>query len=172
MLVFWAMRGGGAGSWGVTTSATFQTFPTFNVSVSTLTVSTLTNAAMGNVIAAHARHIFDWDTLRAGQYFYLYAAATGPVMMVNTYFPEASVVQASTAILPFVTEARLLGAVVTSSTTSKNINDALQSADDIVGANLAMGSRLVSANVYRDSPDLVGQTYTQLLNAGAPKYVA
>jgi len=28
------MRGGGAGSWGVIVSATFQTFPTFNVTLS------------------------------------------------------------------------------------------------------------------------------------------
>jgi hypothetical protein len=126
---------------------------------------------MGSVIAAHAKHIFDWDTLRAGQYFYLFASPTGPVLTVGTFIPKISVDRASAAMLPFVKEARALGAVVTSTAISKNVNDILGSEDDAVGKNEVMGSRLVPASAYRNSPAAVGQTYTDLLNAGAPKYV-
>ncbi|KAG6853994.1 hypothetical protein C0991_011651 [Blastosporella zonata] len=178
--LFWAMRGGGAGSWGVIISATFQTFPTFNAAKSSMTVSASTFEIMGKVITAHARHIFDWDSLEAGQYFYLTAEANvtidgrttvGPLMTVTTFFPGASVTLATAALEPFIYEARLLGANVTNIVVIDNINQALISSDDNVGVNEVVGSRLVDASVYLKMPVLVGQTYVDLLEAGAPKYL-
>ncbi|KAG6856861.1 hypothetical protein H0H87_012678 [Tephrocybe sp. NHM501043] len=175
--LFWAMRGGGAGSWGVIISATFQTYPTFTAAISSMSVSTANFEIMGNVIAAHARHIFDWDSLSAGQYFYLTATANvvingsvtvGPTMAVLTFFPGASLASATTALEPFIEEARNLGANVTNTILVDNINHALALSDDVVGDDIVMGSRLVDASVYRTSPPLVGQTYVDLLEAGAP----
>ena len=48
----------------------------------------------------------------------------------------------------------------------QNINDALTSSDDFVGVNLVLGSRLVPASAYRRNATLVGEVYSQLLNAG------
>lgn len=62
-IVFWAMRGGGAGSWGVIVSATFQTFPTFDAAISFITISTNTTEQMAQVAKVHAEHIFDLDAL-------------------------------------------------------------------------------------------------------------
>ncbi|KAG6908846.1 hypothetical protein DXG01_003012 [Tephrocybe rancida] len=177
--LFWAIRGGGAGSWGVIVSATFQTFPTFNAAMSLMTVSALNFDLMGRVIAAHAQHIFDWDSFHAGQYFYLTAetkisingtSTLGPKLELTTFFPNISAESAIAALQPFINQAQLLGASVTNTVITDNINDVLTSSDDDAGSDFVMGSRLVDAAVYRSSPTLVGQTYVDLLKAGAAKW--
>ncbi|KAG6828629.1 hypothetical protein H0H92_007221 [Tricholoma furcatifolium] len=173
--LFWAMRGGGAGSWGVIVSATFQTFPTFDAAVSTVGIFAPSFDIMGKVVTAHAQHIFDWDSLHAGQYFWLYAQYNlslgdtyiiGSAMAVITYFPGASTAAATAAMKPFLNDVQQLGANTTSSVTVANINEALYSSDDSVGEDVVLGSRLIDADVYRTNPALVGQTYVDLLNAG------
>ncbi|KAF8888646.1 FAD-binding domain-containing protein [Infundibulicybe gibba] len=173
--LFWAMRGGGAGSWGVIVSATFQTFPTFNASVSTGFIFSNSSQVMGQVASAHARHIFDWDPFRVGQYFFLaipdlLQIPDSPgkfVMMVQTFFPNVTVDIATAALQPFFDEATAAGALVTVETIESNINDVLISGDDSVGVNMVMGSRFVPATAYKNSPTTFGDVYTQLLDGGA-----
>ncbi|KAF8874755.1 hypothetical protein BD779DRAFT_1678615 [Infundibulicybe gibba] len=174
--LFWAMRGGGAGSWGVIVSATFQTFPTFNASVSSGLIFSNSTQVMGQVAAAHARHIFDWDPFHVGQYFYLSTTgllqvpvpALGKfVMSVQTYFPNTTTDVAEAALQPFFDEAKATGAIVVVQTNETNINDALISADDSVGASAVLGSRLVPATAYKNSPATFGDVYTRLLDGGA-----
>ncbi|KAF8882095.1 hypothetical protein BD779DRAFT_1444980 [Infundibulicybe gibba] len=172
--LFWAMRGGGAGSWGVIVSATFQTFPTFNASVSVGLIASNSTQVMGQVAAAHARHIFDWDPFHVGQYFFLvtsdFLQVPVPakfVMAVQTYFPNTTTDVAEAALQPFFDEAKAAGAIVIVQTNETNINDALTSADDSVGSNTVLGSRLVPATAYKNSPTMFGDVYTQLLDGGA-----
>ena len=166
-LVFWALRGGGAGSWGVIVNATFQTYPTFNASFSQVDISASDLAMLGNVTTIHAKHIFDWDTLHASQYFTVTGDATQNTMSVTTIFPNASTSDASNALQPFINDVKALGANVTSQPIiSYNINAGLAGPDDLAGGNVVFGSRLVPASVYRDSPDLIGEAYIQLLNTG------
>jgi len=178
--LFWAMRGGGAGSWGIIVSATFQTFPTFDSAISFITISTNTTDQMAQVAKVHAQHIFDLDLLRGGQYFYLSALGVFPpsiispalnlglpTMILNSYFPHSSITQAGGALQPFIDDVQKLDGIVnlTSRNVLQNINDALASPDDFVGSNLVLGSRLVPATAYKNST-LVGQVYSQLLNEG------
>ena len=179
------MRGGGAGSWGVIVSATFQTFPTFDATVSSIIITTNTTEQMAQIAKIHAEHIFDLDALRAGQYFYLSRLGifppsiisapinTGvPTMVLQTYFPNnTSLTQAAAALKPFVDDVLLLqkkvdggGVNLTQWSVLQNINDALTSADEFVGVNMILGSRLVPASAYKN-PTLVGEVYSQLLNA-------
>ena len=178
-LVFWAMRGGGAGSWGVVVSATFQTFPTFDAAISFITISTNTTEQMAQVAKVHAEHIFDLDDLRGGQYFYLSALGvfppslvsgplnTGvPTMVINSYFPKSSLSQAAAALQPFIDDVQKVDGVnLTQRNVLRNINEALTSTDDFVGFNLVLGSRLVPASAYKNAT-LVGEVYSKLLNAG------
>jgi hypothetical protein len=178
-IVFWAMRGGGAGSWGVIVSATFQTFPTFDAAISFITISTNTTEQMAQVAKVHAEHIFDLDALRGGQYFYLSALGvfpssivsgplnTGvPTMLLNTYFPNSSLSQAAAALQPFIDDVQKVDGVnLTQQSVLQNINDALTATDDFAGVNLVLGSRLVPASAYKN-PTLVGEVYSQLLDAG------
>ena len=141
---------------------------------------------MAQVAKIHAEHIFDWDALHGGQYFYLSALGvfppsivsgplnTGvPTMVINTYFPNSSLVQADDALKSFIDDVQKKvveggGGIVNLMQRSvlQNINDALTSADDFVGVNLVLGSWLVPALAYRRNATLVGEVYSQLLNAG------
>lgn len=174
------MRGGGAGSWGVVVSATFKTFPTFDAALSFITITTNTTDQMAQVVQAHAQHIFDLDALRAGQYIYLSPVGilppslvspfmdTGvPTMVLNTYFPGASLAQAAAALQPFIDDVRkVAGVTLTQRNVLQNINDALFAEDDGAGINLVSGSRLIPATAYKNAT-LVGQVYSQLMKEGA-----
>lgn len=180
LIVYWAMRGGGAGSWGVIVSATFQTFTNFDVAVSHIIISTNTTDQMAEVAKVHAQHIFDWDALRAGQYFYLTvqgniqasiispAISSGvPTIAISTYFPSASLDQAAAALKPFIDDVQAVDGVnFTQSNILQNVNDAFTASSDDVGSNSVIGSRLVSAAAYKN-PTLVGQIYSQLMNEGS-----
>ena len=118
---------------------------------------------LGDVTTVHAKHIFDWDTLHASQYF----TVTQNTMSVITIFPNTSTSDALDALQPFVNDIKALGAIVTSQPImSYNINAGLVGQDDLAGSNLVFGSRLIPASVYRDSPDLIGKAYIQLLKTG------
>lgn len=177
-IVFWAMRGGGAGSWGIIVSATFKTFPTFNVTVNNMIVVTNDTDTMAQVAMVHAKHIFDWDSFRVGQYFYLTLTnVTGSstpgvaTMLIATYFPNTSPDEVTTALQPFITDMQAIpGVTVEQASEESEINAVLFSADDSVGADLVLGSRLVPADAYT-SPETVGKVYKQLLDGGATKYV-
>jgi hypothetical protein len=176
------MRGGGAGSWGVIVSATFQTFPTFDAAISFITISTNTAEKMGQVAEIHAKHIFDLDALRAGQYFFLSPSGafppsiiseplnTGvPTVVISSFFPNASLAQAAAALQPFIDDVRKVvdgGVNFTQRSFLQNINEALTTQDDLGGGNMVLGSRLVPASAY-ENPAIVGEVYSQLLNTGA-----
>jgi hypothetical protein len=173
------MRGGGAGSWGVIVSATFQTFPTFDAAISFITISTNTTEQMAQVAKVHAEHIFDLDALRGGQYFFLSPLGvfppsiiseplnTGvPTVVISSFFPNSSLTQAAAALQPFIDDVQKVDGVnLTQRNFLQNINEALTIHDDLVGVNLVLGSRLVPASAYKNAT-LVGEVYSQLLNAG------
>ncbi|KAG7440497.1 FAD-binding domain-containing protein [Guyanagaster necrorhizus] len=167
--LFWALRGGGAGSWGVVVSATFRTFPTFSATYSLISIAVNDTVAIGSIMASHAKHIFDWDDLYVGQYFYAYENTTANAYMLalTSYFPKTSSDDASTALKPFLDEAKQFGQIVSQLSIEGNINDEVTSVDDAVGFNAVLGSRLIPESVYHDHPDTIGHVYTQLFNAGA-----
>src|SRR5882724_739996 len=100
--VFWALRGGGAGSWGVIISATFRTFPTFDAVWSVSTFTANSSAAVGELAKLHAQHIFDWDDHRAGQYFYVIATPPTFTWSISTLFPNTSLAIANGSLSPFL----------------------------------------------------------------------
>ncbi|KAF8890048.1 FAD-binding domain-containing protein [Mucidula mucida] len=159
--LFWALRGGGAGSWGVIVSATFRTFPTFNGTVSSILVESNSSITFGNIMGVHAKHIFDCDDLRPGQYLYARRNVSSELqfhVVIATYFPNVSTDVATSALQPLVDDISMQ---------ELSFNDAVTTADDVVAQNLAMGSRLFPEAVYRDSPEAIGQMYTKLWDAGA-----
>ncbi|KAJ6485219.1 FAD-binding domain-containing protein [Mycena vulgaris] len=170
--VFYALRGGGSGSWGVIVSATLRTFPTFNATSSLILLITLNNAASAALASVHAQHIFDLDPVRAAQYFYLYRNSTDlnepTVLALNSYMPNTTVSQSMALLAPFLNASLAIPDLlfISQDFTGGDINDALFQADDAVGSNIVLGSRLIPAATYRDSPAKVGEVYKQLLNTG------
>ncbi|KAJ6560649.1 FAD-binding domain-containing protein [Mycena vulgaris] len=170
--LFYALRGGGAGSWGVIFSATFRTFPTFDEAFSVIQIAASSNAAMGALAAVHAHHIFDLEPVRAGQYFYVFAArpnTTALTLQLFTHIANTTAAQAAVLLAPFRNAALALPDVslVAEEYVVQNVNDALFTADDAAGNDMVVGSRLIPASVLRERPDTVGKVYEQLLDAGA-----
>ena len=165
--MFWALRGGGAGSWGVIIDATFRTFPIFNVTLHTATVLTSTVDQTGDLMTLHASHIKDWDDVRAGQYFYLSGSTTNSTLAISTLFKDLDGDASKAQMFAFLSSATALGAVVQGeSTITAAPNDIVGFKDDLAGYNVILSSRLIPNSVYLHAPSSVGAAYKQLLSQG------
>ncbi|KAJ7878753.1 FAD-binding domain-containing protein [Mycena olivaceomarginata] len=172
--LFYALRGGGAGSWGVIVSVTFQAYPTFNATSSLIVLLAQNDTVASSLAALHAEHIFDWDSVHAGQYFWAVKNASVSAFAVNTYMPNTTAAQSMALLAPFVNASLALPGVslLVQQFTYGDINDALYQPDDGVGSNTVLGSRLIPAATYRDSPATVGEVYKKLFDSGATQYVS
>ncbi|KAF7377579.1 hypothetical protein MSAN_00180600 [Mycena sanguinolenta] len=171
--LFYALRGGGAGSWGIIVSATFHTYPTFNATHSVIYLAAENDTVTASLATLHAEHIFDWDSVHAGQYFWFLKNGTGTsapsILFLDTYMPNTTVEQSQALLAPFLNASLALPgvALVSQEFTYGDINDALYQPDDNVGTNEVLGSRLIPTSIYRDSPSTVGKVYEKLLENGA-----
>ncbi|KAJ3572680.1 hypothetical protein NP233_g2926 [Leucocoprinus birnbaumii] len=168
--LFWAMRGGGAGSWGVIVNATFKTFPTFDAAQSTLLLTANGSATIGAICEAHAKHAFDLDSLNAGLFISLTQSisdASAYTVGVTTVFPKATSQQANDALAPLYEDLISAGGVVTSNTTTiANINQLLIQSDDMAGSSGSLGSRLIPESFYRNASVAIGDACERLANLG------
>ena len=166
--MFWALRGGGAGSWGVIIDATLVTFPIFNATVHTVNILTATLDQTASLMTTHAKHVRDWDQVRAGQYFILTGSTNGNLAL-STIFKDLDGDASKAQMASFLADATKVGAVVQGETTFTTFaNDIVGSPDDLSGINGILSSRLVPEYVYSDTLERVGATYKQLLSQGIP----
>jgi hypothetical protein len=165
--VFWALRGGGAGSWGVIIDATLPTLPIFNATLHTVNIVAATLDQTASLMTTHAKHISDWDQVRAGQYFNLTGSTR--TLVVNTLFKDLDGNASKAQMSSFLADAAKVGAVVQGETTVTTFaNDVVGLPDDLSGYNTILSSRLVPGTVYSNSPESVGPAYKQLLSGGIP----
>ncbi|KAF8270094.1 hypothetical protein EI94DRAFT_1572358 [Lactarius quietus] len=167
--LFWALRGGGAGSWGVIIDATLRTFPIFNATVHAVDVLTETVEQTGDLMTLHATHIKDWDNVRAGQYFSLVGSATNSTLSLLTVFKDLDGNASKAQMSAFLSNATALGAIVKDEFTLTGYpNDIAGLTDDPSGFNLVLSSRLIPNSVYLHAPSSVGAAYKRLLYQGIP----
>ncbi|KAK7039986.1 FAD-binding domain-containing protein [Favolaschia claudopus] len=170
--LFFALRGGGAGSWGVITSATFRTFPAFNATASVIQFAVSSNAAAGAIAGVHAKHIFALDAVRGGAYFFVIPSAelNTQTFWLRTVTANTTLEEGKALLQPFLDDAlKVEGATLIVNEFEQDlINDALYAEDDEIGENLVMGSRLIPTTAYEteDAPAIVEKVYRELLNAG------
>ncbi|KAN0105126.1 FAD-binding domain containing protein [Russula decolorans] len=165
--LFWALRGGGAGSWGVIIDATLPTLPIFNATLHTVNVLTATPDQTANLMTTHAKHISDWDQVRAGQYFYLTGSTTNSTLVVSTLFKDLDGDASKAQMSSFLADAVKVGAVVQGETAATTFaNDIVGFPDDPSGYNTILSSRLIPGSVYSNAPESVGPAYKQLLSQG------
>ncbi|VDB84461.1 unnamed protein product [Peniophora sp. CBMAI 1063] len=167
--LFWALRGGGAGSWGVITSITMRTHPIFSATLHSANITFNSTSQAAAAMEIHARHLSDYDSFRAGQYFSLYnlGAAGGIQLQMRTYFPNVSNDSAQAAIAPFIADVEAIGASVVSQTAITALaNDLVARADDDGGVNLVLASRLIPETQYEQNPSAIGAAYKALLDQG------
>ncbi|KLO17643.1 FAD-binding domain-containing protein [Schizopora paradoxa] len=171
--LFFALRGGGAGSWGVVISATLQTFPTFTAVNHNIEFLITTNESAQALAEIHARHIFDWTPVGAGQYFsFFFGGSLGNAMTVSTFFPNMTEAQANASMKPFlddVVAANLNVSVLELDVSTMSANDFMFSADDQFGINDILGSRLIPMEAYRTNVEAIGQGIKELLELGVPE---
>ena len=165
--MFWALRGGGAGSWGVIIDATFRTFPTFNATVHTVDILTATLDQTGDLMTTHAMHIKDWDAVRAGQVSTLIGSTSKSTLVLITTFKDLDGDASKAQMSSFLADARALGAaVLEESTFTALANDIVTAQDDASGTNGILSSRLIPNSVYLNAPSNIGSAYKQLLSQG------
>jgi hypothetical protein len=167
--VFWALRGGGAGSWGVIIDATLSTFPIFNATAHIVNILTATLDQTASLMTTHAKHISDWDQVRAGQYHTLTGSTTNSTLVISTLFKDLDGDASKAQMSSFLANAAKLGAIVQGETTfTAFANDLVgfPGLDDPSGYNAILSSRLIPASVYSNFPESVGPAYKQLLSQG------
>ena len=165
--MFWALRGGGAGSWGVIIDATISTLPIFNATIHTVNVLTATLDQTASLMTTHAKHINDWDQVRAGQYFNLTGSTTNSILIVSTIFKDLDSDASKAQMSSFLADAAKIGAVIQGETAVTTFaNDIVGFPDDSSGTNAIISSRLVPSSIYSNAPESVGPAYRQLLSQG------
>ena len=165
--MFWALRGGGAGSWGVIIDATLPTLPIFNATIHTVNVLTTTLDQTGSLMTTHAKHVNDWDQVRAGQHFNLTGSTTNSTLVLSTLFKDLDGDASKAQMSSFLADATKLGATVQGETTVTTFaNDIVGFPDDLSGYSAVISSRLVPGSVYSNAPESVGPAYKQLLSLG------
>ena len=165
--MFWALRGGGAGSWGVIIDVTLPTVPIFNATRHTVNLLTTTLDQTASLMTTHAKHISDWDQVRAGQYHNLTGSTTNSTLIILTFFKDLDGDASKAQMSSFLADAVKVGAVVEGETTvTAFANDIVGFPDDPAGYNSILSSRLVPGSVYSNAPEKVGPAYKQLISQG------
>lgn len=169
--LFWALRGGGGGSWGVVISATFRTIPRFSASHQRLTLVVDNTADAGTLSQIHAKHVFDWDDAHAAQYFYFRSSRQNDTpkytFTIDTLFPETPLDEAKLLMQPLMQDFHDRGFDFNTSHAYADINDILSVPTDAVGGAAILTSRFWDDNVYRNNISEIGRAYQTLLDGGA-----
>jgi hypothetical protein len=163
------LRGGGAGSWGVIIDATFSTLPIFNATIHIVNVLTTTLDQTASLMTTHAKHINDWDQVRAGQTLNLtMGSTTNYTLAIFTFFKDLDGDASKAQMSSFLADAAKLGAAVQEETTVTTLANDIASLfpDDPSGYNAILSSRLVPGSVYSNAPESVGLAYKQLFSHG------
>jgi hypothetical protein len=130
-------------------------------------ILTATVDQTASLMTTHAKHIRDWDEVRAGQYFYLSGSTLNSTLAVSTLFKDLDSDGSKAQMASFLADASALGAVVQGETTVNTFaNDIVAFQDDLSGYNVILSSRLIPDSVYCDEPRSVGAAYKQLLSEG------
>ncbi|KAF8529332.1 FAD-binding domain-containing protein [Hysterangium stoloniferum] len=164
--LFWALRGGGAGSWGVIVSTTFRTFPSFNAVHHSAIIIANNTDKVAQLVTVHAKHIFDWDTLHPGQYFTWYATPPTFTWTIDTFFPNTTISAATAAFTPFLNDITSLGFNATLSSELLPINDLLGAATTDLGGLEILGSRLLPSSTYINNATQIGDVTKRLFDEG------
>ncbi|KAF8527011.1 FAD-binding domain-containing protein [Hysterangium stoloniferum] len=166
--LFWALRGGGAGSWGVIVSTTFRTFPSFNAVHHSAVIVMNNTDQVAQLATLHAKHIFDWDPLHPGQSFLWTASPPVFTWAIDTFFPNTTIAIATAALMPFLNAVTALGFTPILSAQLLLINDILGATTaDMGGAQGILGSRLFPSSTYRNNATEIGRVTKQLIDDGA-----
>ena len=164
--LFWALKGGGMGTFGVVTSATFKTYPTIPVTGMTLII-----ADQGDKFWEGVRI---WYT-KAPEYtekgmYHWYSMADGFLQVQPIVYPNATIAQFNAAINPLLAELTAANVSYTTSPvqTFPKFGDLYaamwETTHHASGASIFWGGRMVSLRDVRERGDGVVAAYRAMSN--------
>lgn len=183
--LFWALRGGGGGSWGVVVNATVKTYPDYPVTAASISFTTAQpSAAFWAGVEASNAHLVPLNDQGATGYFYItpYApvSANTTVSTFNLYLffvNQTDVGFVNRTLAPML--AAMLNAAGTAPAVDVGVVPTMTSlmlsifpgADDD-GALVLLGSRLLSRSFVSSSigPGKLAQTFSRL-RLGPSEYI-
>jgi len=169
--VYWAIRGGGPGTWGVIISATFRTFPSFPLALINTDLYMPSIELAATIATIHAERIFELETIQGSEYLHAYAekddAGEADLFHINilSYLPSKTADE-GVAFLADRTKAfeAVKGITLNQTAVEIDVNDGVPK-DNVSGYNAVMGSRLIPASAYRSNPAGKGQLIKEWLQA-------
>ncbi|KAJ5336750.1 FAD linked oxidase N-terminal [Penicillium brevicompactum] len=177
--LFWALRGGGGGTFGIVTSIISRVYPKIGVTVSTFQFSTGTNVSV-DTFWAGVRSYFERFPAHAdaGTYAYFWVMATGTnsfTFLMNPFFAvNHTLAEYNTLVEPWYNELDSLGIKVQpNSTYYDNFYDAWMSGfplETVASSTMMTGSRLFPRSNWEDSKSLNNtfNTLRETVTAGFP----
>jgi FAD/FMN-containing dehydrogenase len=152
--LFWALRGGGGGSWGVVLNATIRTFPDPPVAVQSLTVSTANYTGFWKFVEEFHAQLPAVDDAGGSGYYFLSSAAAGNVSNIRIalffvgHTNETAMAKVMDPLIQYANEILGSSSVVSLRSQApafKYVIDVLLPSDSDTGGGIArIGSRLVS----------------------------
>jgi FAD/FMN-containing dehydrogenase len=152
--LFWALRGGGGGSWGVVLNVTIRTFPDPPVAVQSLTVSTANYTGFWNFVEEFHAQLPAVDDAGGSGYYFLSSAAAGNVSNIRIalffvgHTNETAMAKVMDPLIQYANETLGSSSVVSLRSQApafKYVIDVLLPGDSDTGGGIArIGSRLVS----------------------------
>jgi len=130
-----------------------------------------TNSSTVAIMAAHKRHLYDWEDYSAGNYLFVvtdYEASPGVrgnIVLIMTLFPNATGDVADSVMQSLMQDINAVDGVMVISvdTITGTANDLVTVPDDQLGTNNVLGSRLIPDGIFRNNADDVVQLYEELL---------
>ena len=157
--LYWALRGGGGGTFGVVVSVTLKTFPDPPVIIQTTNVTFPTVNSLWNFSAAYLRTLPQFADNNGVSYYYfdpygqIYGDGKPFFIGIHYFFNQTNVTAINNVFEPLYGIAHTLGV-----TTIANVTTAVplarfifpMSGSDTTGANIVIGARLFSRALVED----------------------
>ncbi|KAJ5397076.1 hypothetical protein N7509_005189 [Penicillium cosmopolitanum] len=168
--LFWAIRGGGGGTYGVVTSVTSRVQPKVGVTVSTFSFSTGTDVSVDAFWAGVRSYIERFpQNADAGTYAYFWILATGAdsfTFLMNPFFAvNHTLAQYNTLVKPWYNDLEDLGISITpNSTYYDNFYDAWMAGfplETVASSVMMTGSRLFPRSNW-ETPSSFNATFDAL----------
>ncbi|CAF0756108.1 unnamed protein product [Didymodactylos carnosus] len=167
--LFWALRGGGGGTFGILISATYRTFASPTITFGFYSVNSENETMYNNFITDFIRYHTTLDALGWAGYFYM----TDTNIEIAYFLPNGNVSSANTTFTQLLskhTEMNITENIVPFTSFYEFFHYIIEPANP-TGSNVLLGSRLIPELLIHNNPDQVAQTLINIKGRMAMKSV-
>ncbi|EFJ32126.1 hypothetical protein SELMODRAFT_440012 [Selaginella moellendorffii] len=171
--LFWALKGGGGGTFGVVVSATYRTFPELKLGyLHTLFIAASSSpSSHRDLVAKFVEVTPAMDEARLAGYFYIYTS----LVIISFVLPNGTVAEAQAAFAPLVSyvdknpELSVVNNTVTSHDTFVQWHDGVLCAvnpvlcTDATGTSGLFATRFMPKKIFQESPAVLTDTLMRVL---------